>query len=173
MSISKTQARAIFGKNDEGGVAWPYGVGATIRNPSRSPEEQRAHLADRAEAKQLVFDWAQKHGLKRTDNGCCPVWLQQNRNSRCGGPRVCARFGMNSRGCDWMDHVATWTFDRKPVAITSAPYELHQGYRDELDQWVDEDPRLGVAYGGTGWYGLGTKQIVLWRTDLIEVIQPA
>lgn len=29
------------------------------------------------------------------------------------------------------------------------------------------------AYGGTGWYGHDTFQVILWRTDLVEVIDPA
>lgn len=172
--MNKTSAIAIFGKNDLGGVDWPYGVGAQARNPQWSPEEYRAHLKDRAEAKQLVFDWAQRYGLKKTDKGCCPVWLQQARNSRCSGRRVCARFGGSGvRDCDWMEHTASWTFDRQPVAITSAPYDIDQRDRAELDRWVREDPRLAVAYGGTGWYGHNTFQIILWRTDLIDVVEPA
>ncbi|WLQ69287.1 hypothetical protein [Streptomyces glycanivorans] len=173
MTISTTRAKAIFGRNDGGGVDWPYGVGATIPNPTWSPEQRRAHLQDREEAKQIVFDWAEKHGLRKTDNGCCPVWLQQNRNSRCGGPRTCARFGSGGWDTGWMDHTATWTFDRRPAAITSAPYRIRQSDRDELNRWVAADPRLAIAYGNTGWYGLDTYQIILWRTDLVEVIEPA
>ncbi|MCX4606805.1 hypothetical protein OG402_40990 [Streptomyces anulatus] len=175
MAISKTRAKSIFGTNDEGGVAWPYGVAPQNPKPRDwSPEQYQAHLADREAAQQLAFDWALKHGLKRDDNGCCPVWLQQNRNSRCGGGRRdCARFGMRTRDCGWMDHTAVWTFDRKPAAITSAPYEIQPGHREELDRWVKEDPRLAVAYGGTGWYGHDTSQVILWRTDLVEVIDPA
>ncbi|HWU08843.1 MAG TPA: hypothetical protein VN520_21085 [Streptomyces sp.] len=63
MAFSKARAIAVFGKNDAGGVAWPYGVGATIPNPTWSPVQHRAHLEDREEAKRLVFDWAQKYGL--------------------------------------------------------------------------------------------------------------
>lgn len=173
MAISKTRAIAIFGRNDVGGIAWPYGVGEQIPNPGWSPEELQAHLKDREEAKQIAFDWAQKHGLKQTDKGCCPVWLQQDRNSRCSGKRECARYGNHAGGCSWMDHTAMWTFDKQPAVITSAPYEIYQGYREELNQWVQRDPRLAIAYGKTGWYGNGTYQIVLWRTDLIDVIEPA
>lgn len=173
MTVSKTRAIAVFGKNDLGGVAWPYGVGETIPNPTWTPEQRQAHLEDREEAKQLVFDWAQKYGLRKTDKGCCPVWLQQDRNSRCGGRRPCARFGANARDCDWLDHVAAWTFNRQPVAITSAPYEIHPSHRDELERWVEEDPRLAFAFGETGWYGFSTKQIIVWRTDLIDTIAPA
>ncbi|MFJ7201629.1 MULTISPECIES: hypothetical protein [unclassified Streptomyces] len=173
MAVSKTRAIAIFGKNDEGGVDWPYGVWPQVPNPTWSPEEHRTHLKDRAEAQQLVFDWAQKYGLKKTDKGCCPVWLQQDRNSRCSGRRECALYGANARACSWLDHTATWTFDKQPAVITSAPYELHQDYRSELNQWVQEDPRLAIAYGETGWYGNGTYQIILWRTDLIKVVEPA
>jgi len=173
MAFSKTRAIAVFGKNDAGGVAWPYGVGATVPNPTWSPEQHRAHLQDREEAKQLVFDWAQKYGLRRTDTGCCPVWLQQARNSRCGGRRVCAHFGTQGRDCSWFDHTAMWTFDKQPAVITSAPYEIHRTYEAELDRWVKEDPRLAYTFGGTGWYGNGTHQVILWRTDLVEVIEPA
>ncbi|MEU7332950.1 hypothetical protein [Streptomyces parvus] len=41
---------------------------------------------------------------------------------------------MRTRDCDWIDHAAVWTFDEKPAAITSAPYETHPGHREELDR---------------------------------------
>ncbi|MFC8660028.1 hypothetical protein ACFUCT_33175 [Streptomyces parvus] len=80
---------------------------------------------------------------------------------------------MRTRDCDWIDHAAVWTFDEKSAAITSAPYEIHPRHREELDRWVREDPRLAVTYGGTGWYGNNTFQVILWRTDRVKVITPA
>ena len=176
MAVSKTRAITVFGKTDLGGVAWPYGVGAQQRRPHDWSEDRYAeHLKDREEAQQLVYDWAQKHGLRRSHKGCCPLWLQRPRNTRCATDRTCNRYGADTASLDrrWMDHTATWTFDKQPAAITSAPYSIHQEYRERLDWWAKEDPRLAVAYGGAGWYSQSTTQIILWRTDLVEVIEPA
>lgn len=60
-----------------------------------------------------------KAGLRKSGRGCCPVWLQQDRNSPCGIQRVCARYGGSGYDTEWMDHTATWTVDRKPGAITA------------------------------------------------------
>ncbi|MFJ2590754.1 hypothetical protein [Streptomyces sp. NPDC087538] len=175
MTISKTRAIAVFGKNDFGGVAWPYGVAAQdTRPPEWTTEQYEAHLKDREQAQQLVFDWAQKYGLKKGKNRCCPKWLTRDRNSTCAGTKdPCALYDASSPDRAWLDHVTTWTFDKLPAVITAAPYSIDQDDRDRLAWWTTEDPRLGVAYGGPGWYGHSTKQIVLWRTDLIEIVGPA
>ncbi|MCX5115441.1 hypothetical protein OOK13_44905 [Streptomyces sp. NBC_00378] len=121
-----------------------------------------------------MFDWAQKYGLKKGKNRCCPKWLTRDRNSTCAGTKdPCALYDASSPDRAWLDHVTTWTFDKLPAVITAAPYSIDQDDRDRLAWWTTEDPRLGVAYGGPGWYGHSTKQIVLWRTDLIEIVGPA
>lgn len=175
MTVSKTRAIAVFGKNDLGGVAWPYGAAAQPTRPQGWTEEQYAeHLADRAAAQQLAFDWAQKYGLKRSNKGCCPLWLQRDRNTRCATSRACIRYGAGtSDDRSWMDHPSTWTLDKKPAVITTAPYGIHSGDRDRLAWWMKEDPRFAVAFGGRGWYGHDTTQIVLWRTDVVSVVDPA
>ncbi|MEU9623711.1 hypothetical protein ACIODT_32225 [Streptomyces sp. NPDC088251] len=56
-SVSKTSAIPIFGKNDCGGVAWPYGVAAhDTRPPEWTAEQYEAHLKDRGQAQQLAFE---------------------------------------------------------------------------------------------------------------------
>ncbi|MFB7222435.1 hypothetical protein [Streptomyces sp. NPDC056227] len=173
--MNKTSAIAIFGKNDFGGVAWPYGVAAQPHRPSDWTEEAYAeHRKDREQAQQLVFDWAQKHGLKKGKNRCCPKWLQRDRNSTCSGAKdPCALYDGSSPDRAWLDHVTTWTLDRLPAVITTAPYTIDQDDRDRLAWWTAEDPRLSVAYGGAGWYGHSTTQIVMWRADIIDVVKPA
>lgn len=177
MAVSKTRAITVFGKTDLGGVAWPYGVAAQSPRPRDWSEDQyTAHLKDREEAQQLVYDWAQKYGLKRAHStkGCCPLWIQRDRNTHCTPTRTCLRYGDDARqDRGWMDHRTMWTLDKKPAAITSAPYTISDDDRGRLAWWTKEDPRLAVTFGGTGWYGHSTKQIILWRTDLIKVIEPA
>ncbi|MGO4427180.1 hypothetical protein AB4Z54_52875 [Streptomyces sp. MCAF7] len=56
--------------------------------------------------------------------------------------------------------------------ITSAPYSVSAEAEARLAWWVQEDPRLRVARR-TGWYGLGTTQIVMWRSDLVASVDPA
>ncbi|MCX5199305.1 hypothetical protein OOK31_36445 [Streptomyces sp. NBC_00249] len=37
---------------------------------------------------------------------------------------------------------------------------------------MEADPRLGASYG-SGWYGYGTKQVLLWRRDRITAVVAA
>lgn len=44
--------------------------------------------------------------------------------------------------------------------------------RQRAKQEAQEDPRLKVVTG-PGWYSPATTQIILWRADRIEDVQPA
>ncbi|MEU8828824.1 hypothetical protein [Streptomyces sp. NPDC048636] len=72
-----------------------------------------------------------------------------------------------------MDHATLWIKDQVPAVITSAPYSVGEEDRLRLNWWLAQDARLRVAYGDEGWYGFSTRQIILWRSDMVEVIAPA
>ncbi|MGI5423744.1 hypothetical protein [Streptomyces sp. CA-179760] len=59
------------------------------------------------------------------------------------------------------------------MALTSAPYGISDKYRARFEWWVAEDPRLTVVIGGQGWYGIGSTQVLMWRTDCIELMEPS
>ncbi|MFJ8745642.1 hypothetical protein ACIRL2_40560 [Embleya sp. NPDC127516] len=71
-----------------------------------------------------------------------------------------------------MDHVSAWTRGGRSVALTAAPYGVDDEEREELAAWVEDYPRLSLAYG-RGWYGFDTTQVPLLRSDRIPVVEPA
>lgn len=164
------RAAKIFGSGPDG-IRWPYDVSGLDRSLRRTdPERFRRQLAE-LERKQLVLvDWAERHGLKGSPVKCCPWWLTRKVSRRCEVNK-CTQFG---GGADrsWLDHTICWLKDSRPAVITSAPYNFGEEDRARIDHWLTEDTRLRAAYGA-GWYGYGTQQIVMWRADRLEVVEPA
>ncbi|MFH8371420.1 hypothetical protein [Streptomyces sp. NPDC018031] len=171
-----TRATAIFGKASGGGIRWPYGVADPCRSNYPKPEDAERYeevLRSRRAAQQLVVEWAGKYGLKTSDSGCCPQWLQRRASRRCMSD-ACTHYGSSTSAPDhgWLDHMTAWLQNGKPVAITSAPYSISKDDEQRFAWWQQHDPRLRVA-SGTGWYGFGTTQIIVWRSDLVTTMEPA
>ncbi|RSO10663.1 hypothetical protein DMH15_41210, partial [Streptomyces sp. WAC 06725] len=108
--------------------------------------------------------------------GCCPRWLLRDGSQSChpryrvGDP--CTRYGTPRLDSGWLDHTVTWLKDARPAVLTAAPYDVDDHDRRRLAHWERTDPRLRSAIG-TGWYGFGTTQIVLWRSDRVAELQAA
>ncbi|WP_432038696.1 hypothetical protein [Streptomyces cucumeris] len=171
-----TRAALVFGKTDRGGIAWPYGVADPDRSNYRGPNgptEYEERLKDRRIAQRVVTEWAERHGLKKSTTGCCPLWLLRRVSRRCTSTVIpCTHYGSSTPDRGWLDHLTAWTKNGKPAALTSAPYSLPASDEARLTWWTQEDPRLHVARG-KGWYGLSTTQIVMWRSDLLAALDPA
>ncbi|WP_327266567.1 hypothetical protein OG444_38750 [Streptomyces sp. NBC_01232] len=161
------RAAAVFGR-ESGRVRWPYGMQPPAPPRTRTDEalaRYEAALAQRRAAQEQITTWAESLGLRHSQFGCCPRWLQRQRSSRCR-PWACTQYGGSGPDHDWLDHLLAWTRRGKPAAITSAPYSVGAQDAARLTWWTGEDPRLSFGLG-TGWYGSGTTQIVMWRTDLV------
>jgi hypothetical protein len=171
-----TRAVAAFGENDLGGVAWPYGVSDPDRFNYRGedgPAQYEERLKDRRQAQRVVTEWAERHGLKKSDEGCCPLWLGRRGSQHYRDARdECGRYGSHTPDRGWLDHFTAWIHGGKPAVITSAPYSVSENEEARIAWWLREDPRLRIARG-TGWYGFGTTQIVVWRSDIIPVVELA
>lgn len=171
-----SRAASMFGKTDLGSVAWPYGVADPDRFGYRDPDgpaRYEERLRDRRAAQEVVTEWAEQHGLKKSRVGCCPLWLLRRSSRRCTSlVNRCTRYGSSTPDSGWLDHLTSWTRGGKPAVLTSAPYQVSEEDEARLAWWTQEHPRLRVAHG-TGWYGLGTTQIVMWRSDLIAMVAPA
>ncbi|GAA3595193.1 hypothetical protein [Streptomyces osmaniensis] len=178
MNDLNTRARAILGV-DGGDIRWPYGMGPERRR--YTPEETEEQFAQRDQemrAKQeAMLSWAEQHGLKYGPHGCCPAWLRLNVNGRCRAYREGTKCTRYANGCpdrDWLDHAVGWLKDGKPAVLTSAPYSLRyiSSAPTRLAFWTGTDERMRVT-AGDGWYSPATTQIIMWRSDRIEDVQPA
>ncbi|MFD9047824.1 hypothetical protein [Streptomyces zaomyceticus] len=149
---------------------WPYGLTTAARSTYASQDAYDAALQDRLEARQLLVAWAESHGLRQSSTGCCPRWLQRNWSRRCEAG-ACAREEVPATDVWWLDHTIGWLLDGRPAALTAAPYHLEDAEQERLRWWTTQDTLLRTALG-TGWYGFGTTQIVVWRADLLETITP-
>uniref|UniRef100_A0AAU2JLI3 Uncharacterized protein n=1 Tax=Streptomyces sp. NBC_00049 TaxID=2903617 RepID=A0AAU2JLI3_9ACTN len=155
-------------------MRWPGGMQPPAPPRNRTPEAVSRHetaVAERQAAQERITAWAEELGLKQSQSGCCPRWLQRHRSSRCR-PWSCTQYGGSGPDHDWLDHLVAWTRKGKPAVITSAPHTVSPHDEARLTRWTAEDPRLAVARG-TGWHGLGTTQIVMWRADLVTGVRPA
>lgn len=154
----------IFGENADA-IFWPYDASGIDRSLRRTdPERFRQQLDTLNRKRQLIVEWAETYGLRASRAGCCPRWLHRNSSKRCGWqPRARS---------DWLDHPIWWLKDGKPAVITSAPYHLSDDSLTRIRYWESMHPRFAVAQG-TGWYGYGTTQIVMWRHDRIKAVSPA
>ncbi|WDT90773.1 hypothetical protein H0E86_03930 [Streptomyces sp. SCSIO-PteL053] len=165
-----SRAAAIFGTT-EGAISWPYGLSTPHPRRSGLSGERLAEATRHAEtAQKTIVEWAEHHGLRYTSVGCCQLWLLRTTSRRC--PDGACR---NNGGLDyvWLDHANGWFKDGRPAALTSAPYSSNYNEENvEIRQCLDSDVRLRVAFGA-GWYGHGTTQIALWRTDRITDVSPA
>jgi hypothetical protein len=138
-------------------------------NVKHKTEEEQRDLEAR---QRLLVDWAERHGLRASTSGCCPVWLLRDTSRQCGPEVGCKGMGGDSGSAHWLDHAVYWLKDRRRAVITSAPYSITDAMKDRLAHWEATEPMLQVALG-TGWYGNGTTQIVMWRADRIENAEPA
>lgn len=160
----------IFGRVD-GEVDWPSGVDSPYRLMKlRDPEKYEREVARQVDAQRVIVEWAEWYGLKRAKMACCPRWLTHKVSRRCNSR--CTAFGGGATDHRWLEHGVGWVLDGQPVALTSASYGISDEYRARFEWWVNEDPRLAVALGGQGWYGYGSTQVLVWRTDVIEVMEP-
>ncbi|MBC2868549.1 hypothetical protein [Streptomyces mexicanus] len=171
------RAAAVLG-TEEGRVRWPYGMSPIHPSEKRKdPERYEQRRAQRLAGQEAMVSWAEHYGLKYSEAGCCPFWLQGKTSRRCRpyGPHAnrCTRYGTHVDQ-DWLDHAVGWLKGGRPAVLTSAPYGLEYITEapERLAYWQQEDPRLQVVQG-TGWYGHGTTQIVMWRTDILDEVAPA
>ena len=168
------RASAVFGAGSDG-VFWPYdvsGIDQTLRK--RDPEKFQRTLARREMQREVIVEWAERHGLKTSSVKCCPWWLTRTNSRRCS-PDQCTRYGMSgatSPDSLWLDHGIYWIKDGKPAVITSAPYHLEAEDQARIDRWTAEHPNLKTVQG-SGWYGFTTRQVILWRSDRIAHVVPA
>ncbi|WP_157876800.1 hypothetical protein [Streptomyces graminilatus] len=155
------RASRIFSKH-QGEILWPYGLAAPDRRRSGLSAEQYEKAAAHAQvAQQVIVDWAEDHGLRSSESGCCPRWLLRNASRQCE-PDVCGKCGSGSRNDEhWLDHPIFWLKDGLPTVITSAPYSVSEDDRSRLEQW--REAGLMAAFGGPAWYGFDTTQIVMWH----------
>lgn len=164
------RAAAIFGTHD-GVVAWPYGLETPRPRRSGLSRERLAEATAHAEtAQRTIVNWAERHGLRYSRTGCCQLWLLRKVSRKC--PIGACR---NNGGLDyvWLDHANGWLKDSRPAVLTSAPYAPgYDAENPEIRECLAADERLRAAFG-SGWYGHGTTQIVLWRTDRINEVEPA
>ncbi|WP_262063457.1 hypothetical protein [Streptomyces sp. STR69] len=172
-----SRAVRVFGTAVGGGIKWPYGVATPSRwhyRNDETPDRYEAAVQDRKAAQEKVTAWAGRYGLRQSSADCCPLWLQRRRSRRClFGSGSCTRYGTPAPDRGWLDHATLWNKNQAPAVITSAPYSIDPDDRIRLAWWLEQDPRFRVAYGDEGWYGFGTRQIVLWRQDLLETVTPA
>ncbi|MEU2078609.1 hypothetical protein [Streptomyces sp. NPDC013489] len=176
MSELYDRAAAVLGV-DERGIRWPYGLEPPPRSLRRTDpaayEERSARMRER---QAVLVAWAEEFGLKLSEMGCCPLWLRREASQRCrpnfraGDP--CTHYGTPHPDSSWLDHTSSWLKDARPAALTAAPYEIDERDEQRLAHWERTDTRLRTATG-TGWYGHGSTQIVLWRTDRVAGIRPA
>jgi hypothetical protein len=161
----------VFGRGQDG-VFWPYDVTGIDRTLRRTDPERFHQQMDVLDGKRLLLvEWAERYGL-RSARGCCPRWLLKNASHRCGWQPDARRECTWATDERWLDHPIWWIRDRRPVAITSAPYHFDDCSRTLVDRWLAADGRLDFTTG-VGWYGYGTTQTLLWRTDRIADITPA
>lgn len=175
MPTLNARATATFGKGDLG-IRWPYGMHTLKRSDDQPGSWAAEHFEERNAEQQarqeVMVAWAEEHGLRSRQKGCCPLWLQRDTQRACrpyGKGEPCTRYKADH---DWMDHAVTWTRDRKPAAITAAPYYVSDDFEARLDWWTQQDARLRWTRGA-GWYGHGTTQLILWRTDRVADIHAA
>lgn len=172
------RAIAIFGRNRgwNGEANWPYGLEHPSRNLKRTHPEIWARVSvEQPRAQKVIVEWAERYGLKASDAGCCPRWLQRKTSRRCE-PDSCTRYGNSNEAPDhdWLDHATAWLLGGKPAAMTSAPYgDVSDSDRLRFAYWQAEDSRLRVRVGGEGWYGHSTTQILMWRSDRISSMETA
>jgi len=158
------------------GVRWPYGMEPLgYRERRRDPEGYEQRAAEMQARQEVIVAWAERHGLRLSPVGCCPLWLGRTTSRRCTADwgSQCTRHGSPSPDRGWLDHAVTWLKGSRPAAITSAPYYIGPEDEQRLEYWQQQaDPQLQVVRG-TGWYGFTTTQIVMWRTDRIQLVEAA
>lgn len=175
MSDLHDRAAVVLGRDDVG-IRWPYGMEPPppgLRCTDRDYYEQRA--AQVRARQEVLVAWAERHGLRQSHVDCCPLWLGRARSKRCAlfePDSRCTRYGVSRPDSIWLEHTVAWLRDNRPAVLTTAPYGIDERHRRRLTYWVQVDPRLRTATG-TGWYGFGTTQIVLWRSDRIPSVRPA
>jgi hypothetical protein len=170
------RGEAVLG-HAERGIRWPYGQEDPPRRLRRTDpgkyERQRAETNARRE---ILLSWAEHYGLRLSEAGCCPRWLLRGASQRCRprslGGDPCTHYGTPHPDSSWLDHTSAWLKDSRPAVLTAAPYDVEAQDLERLAHWERTDSRLRSATG-RGWYGFGTTQIVLWRTDRIDEIFPA
>jgi hypothetical protein len=175
MSDLYDRAAAIFGA-DADGVHWPYGMSSPLPGErTKGPEDYERRLREQKAKQELVVSWAEQYGLKASTAGCCPRWLQRKVSRRCSPTAngyACTRHGNGQPDGHWLDHAITWLKGKGPAVITSAPYEIYDEDEARIEWWQQQDPLLKVTRG-PGWYGFGTTQVIIWRSDLIPQVEPA
>lgn len=172
------RAAVVLG-NTADGIRWPYGMSSPRPSEQRdNPDQYAERLAQQTAKQESMLSWAERYGLKYSPTGCCPAWLQGNTSRRCRPygrtANRCTRYGTSGVDHSWLDHAVGWLKDGKPAVLTSAPYGLE--YITEaparLAYWQQQDPPLKSVIGD-GWYSAGTTQIIVWRADRLEDVQPA
>lgn len=172
------RAAAVLGTTSDG-IRWPYGMSPPHPGEKRrNPETYEHRLVQQRAKQESMVSWAEQHGLKYSPAGCCPGWLQGKTSRRCRpyGPSAdrCTRYGNSNIDHSWLDHAVGWLKNGVPAVLTSAPYGLEHITEapERLAYWQQQDERLKVVTG-PGWYSLATTQIILWRTDRLETVEPA
>lgn len=162
----------IFGRYQRE-VDWPSGVDSPYPlMRRREPERYEREVAKQADAQRVIVEWAERYDLKEAKMACCPGWLTRRVSRRCMIDR-CTALGGGAYDHEWLEHRIGWVLNGQPVALTSASYGISDKDQARFEWWVNEDPRLAVVLGGQGWYGFGSTQVLMWRTDVIEEMEPS
>lgn len=165
---SELRAARIF-KSKNGRILWPYGLATPDRRRSGlSGEEYERAVAHAHVSQRVIVDWAEDHGLRSSESGCCPKWLLRNASRQCE-PDACGKYGTGTLSDEhWLDHAVYWLKDGLPTVITSAPYSVDEDDRIRIEQWKEHG--LIAAFGGPGWYGFGTTQIAMLNPKRLSAI---
>lgn len=174
MTDLHARAAAVFGAGSDG-IYWPYDASGGIDHSLRrtDPERFRQQSEGLNRKRLVIIEWAERYGLKASTVQCCPWWLTRKVSRRCE-PDNCTQYGSGAPNEDsrWLDHTICWNKNSRPAVITSAPYHVSPESTDRITWWLDQHPNLRSAQG-TGWYGFSTTQIIIWRADRIETVEPA
>jgi len=111
-------------------------------------------------SRRALLDWAEGNRL-RLAGGSCLHWLRKGQCSSCVGNREF-----------WLDHVTGWARNGKPAVLIAQPYGVSEQSIADLAQ-LAVDPALMVRIDGTGWYGVGTTFIQVWRADALPETRAA
>ncbi|MGN5633244.1 hypothetical protein [Streptomyces sp. AC154] len=164
-----TRAAAVLG-GTASAVKWPYGLSNPQRRRASTPAAYEELQRKRRTAQETITAWAETYGLRLSSSDCCPRWLQRSVSRRCTDGQC--RYDAPAADAGWLDHSTFWLLDGAPAVLASAPYAPGPEDNDRLRWWAKEDPRLRTARG-EGWYGYGTTQILMWRSDILDFVVPA
>ncbi|MGW0467654.1 hypothetical protein ACWDX6_20680 [Streptomyces sp. NPDC003027] len=162
---------AVFGSS-RGEVNWPYDTPGVINLALRRTDRPAydREVAEMQAKQEAIVSWAERHGLRASSTSCCLLWLTREVSRRCPSMDTCHTGGRASRS--WFHHPLFWLKNGQPAVVTSVSWHFSEEDRSDVDWWTRAFPSLR-SERGQGWYGFGTSQVLLWRSDRIRTVRPA